>query len=101
MCERISFLYRTNYSGSVSLAVYDLESHGNTQAFFPELTEKEEWYEGHYTPNKIECRTPAGRDRLAEKFLADNWPSYAAFDAYVCAELLGHSGAGTASGSGV
>ena len=81
MCEMISFIYKYE-DNKLDIKVYDLMSHSNTQKHFPELTENKGWYEGHYTKEKIECRTPNGRNEYAEKQLKYDYPTFMDFVNY-------------------
>lgn len=102
MCKRASFIYRNNKKGLVEILVHDLDSHGNTQAFYPECTEEAGWYEGHYLPSgELECRIPSGqgRDIAAEKDIRKRYPTYADFEKEMI-EMIGTFGSGSASGHG-
>ena len=81
MCEMISFIYKYEDS-KIDIKVYDLMSHSDTQCHYPELTENKGWYEGHYTKNKIECRTSQGRNEDAEKQLKYDYPTFIDFVKY-------------------
>lgn len=79
MCELASFIYKDceNY---VDIKMFDLESHGNTWKAFPQVSEQQQWFEGHYKPNgDIELRTPDGRNQAAEELLYRRYPTFAEF----------------------
>jgi uncharacterized protein YjbI with pentapeptide repeats len=77
----ISFLYK-HEDEKLELAIWDLTSHGDTQSHFPDKSERSGWYEGHYTPKKIECRTPNGRNKAAESLLKYDYPTFKNFLIY-------------------
>lgn len=82
MCRMASFIYRYTAGGDVDLRLYDLTSHANTQAHFPEATEQAGWFEGHYTPDGgIQMRVPhrnTGNPHAVAR-LREMYPTFEAF----------------------
>ena len=78
MCRMASFLYKYTEDTGLEVAVYDLMSHSNTQEHL-KLTEKMKWYEGHYTPKEIVCRTPEGQNKIAEQKVKERWKDFSTF----------------------
>ena len=88
MCRTASFLYKATSTG-VEFAVWDLSSHSETQAHFPECTEVRGWYEGHYTPDGcVECRTPEGQDVLSRTLIKEEYPTFADWFNKFCPDPL-------------
>ena len=80
MCEMASFLYKYSESLGLEIAVYDLMSHSDTQKYFPEKTEKNGWYEGHYKKNEdVVCRIPGGESTAAKEKLLERYPCFLSF----------------------
>jgi hypothetical protein len=88
MCQIASFLYKYD-NDKLEIAVYDLASHSNTQDKL-KLTEKQGWFEGHYTINDIVCRIPEGRNELAEKELKYKYNSFTNFLNYCFTQPLAY-----------
>ena len=76
MCQFISFFHRPDNG---DIAVYDLQSHGNTEEHLK--LNKNLWAEGHYTPKgELILRQDGNHDQLEiETRFKNRFPNFVAF----------------------
>ena len=79
MCKMASFLWKHDELDGFQIAVYDLESHSETQKHLPTYTEKAGWFEGHYTPQgEIELRSNGKKNEYIH-LMRERFPRFVCF----------------------